>query len=59
MSARLFWIGWLFHVKGLTNSLFFLLVSVMQPIIFASIAFFMFERASARARCSTPRSARG
>ena len=43
MSARLFWIGWLFHLKGLTNSLFFVLVSVLQPIIFASIAFFMVD----------------
>ena len=43
VSARLFWVGWLFHLKSLTNSLFFVLVSVLQPIIFASIAFFMFE----------------
>ena len=43
MSARLFWMGWLFHLKTLTNSLFFVLVSVLQPIIFASIAFFMVE----------------
>jgi ABC-2 type transport system permease protein len=43
VSARLFWMGWLFHVKTLTNSLFFVLVSVLQPIIFASIAFFMVE----------------
>src|SRR4026209_246313 len=43
MSVRLFWIGWLFRLKGLTNSLFFVVVSVLQPIIFASIAFFMVE----------------
>ena len=43
MTLRLFWMGWLFHVKTLTNSLFFVLVSVLQPIIFASIAFFMVE----------------
>ena len=43
MSARLFGIGWLFHLKTLTNSLFFVLVSVLQPVIFASIAFFMVE----------------
>ena len=43
VTARLFWMGWLFHVKTLTNSLFFVLVSVLQPIIFASIAFFMVE----------------
>ena len=46
MSARLFWMGWLFHLKTLTNSLFFVLVSVLQPIIFASIAFFMVESGS-------------
>ncbi len=40
---RLFWIGWLFHLKGLTHSLFFVLVSVLQPVIFASIAFFMVQ----------------
>ena len=38
-----FWIGWLFHLKNLTNSLFFVLISVLQPVIFASIAFFMFD----------------
>lgn len=46
MTARLFWTGWLFHLKNLTNSLFFVLVSVLQPVIFASIAFFMFESGS-------------
>ena len=40
---RLFAIGWLFHLKSLTNSLFFILIAVIQPVIFASIAFFMFE----------------
>jgi ABC-2 type transport system permease protein len=40
---RLFGFGWLFHLKSLTNSLFFVLISVLQPIIFASIAFFMVE----------------
>ncbi|HET8812879.1 MAG TPA: hypothetical protein VFM67_09800, partial [Gaiella sp.] len=46
MTLRLFWVGWLFHLKGLTNSLFFVLVSVLQPIIFASIAFFMVDTGS-------------
>jgi ABC-type polysaccharide/polyol phosphate export permease len=46
MSLRLFWAGWLFHLKGLTNSMFFLLVSVLQPVIFASIAFFMVDTGS-------------
>ena len=40
---RVLWIGWLFNVKNLTNSLFFVLISVLQPVIFASIAFFMFD----------------
>ena len=40
---RLFWVGWLFHLKSLTMSLFFLLIAAIQPVIFASIAFFMFE----------------
>jgi ABC-2 type transport system permease protein len=44
---RLFWVGWLFHLKNLSLSAFFLLISVLQPIIFASIAFFMW-RAGAR-----------
>lgn len=46
MSLRVLWVGWLFHLKNLTNSLFFVLVSVLQPVIFASIAFFMFESGS-------------
>jgi ABC-2 type transport system permease protein len=41
--ARLFWVGWAFHLKSLTLSGFFLLISVLQPVIFASIAFFMHE----------------
>jgi ABC-2 type transport system permease protein len=45
--ARLFWVGWFFHLKGLSLSGFFLLISILQPIIFASIAFFMW-RAGAR-----------
>lgn len=41
--ARLIVVGWLFHLKGLTLSGFFLLTSAIQPIIFASIAFFMWK----------------
>ena len=40
---RLFWTSWKFNVRNLTASLFFVLISVLQPIIFASIAFFMHE----------------
>lgn len=43
---RLFAKGWAFHLKSLTNSLFFVLVSVIQPVIFASIAFFMYRAGS-------------
>ena len=41
--ARLFVVSWIFNVKNLTYSIFFVLISVLQPIIFASIAFFMVE----------------
>jgi ABC-2 type transport system permease protein len=44
---RLIWTGWVFHVKSLTLSGFFLVTSVFQPIIFASLAYFIF-RAGAR-----------
>jgi len=40
---RLFWVGWKFHLKGLTMSSFFILVSVIQPLIFATIAYYMYE----------------
>jgi ABC-2 type transport system permease protein len=40
---RLFWVGWKFHLKGLSMSSFFLLVSVLQPLIFATIAYYMYE----------------
>ena len=40
---RLLYAGWLFHVKSLTLSGFFLLTSVFQPVIFASIAYLMFK----------------
>ena len=41
--VRLLAVGWLFHLKNLTFSMFFVLVSVLQPVIFASIAFFLFR----------------
>jgi ABC-2 type transport system permease protein len=40
---RLLWVGWRFYVKNLTLSGFYILTSVLQPIIFASVAYFMFE----------------
>jgi ABC-2 type transport system permease protein len=42
-TLRLLWAGTRFHVKSLTLSGFFILTSVIQPIIFASLAFFMFK----------------
>jgi ABC-2 type transport system permease protein len=41
--ARLLFLGWLLYLKILNRSGFFLLVSILQPIIFASIAFFLFR----------------
>jgi ABC-2 type transport system permease protein len=40
---RLIWISWLFHVRSLTTSGFFLLISFLQPLIFATIAFYVFR----------------
>lgn len=40
---RLFYAGWFFHLKGLTQSSFFILTSVIQPVLFATIAFYMFK----------------
>jgi ABC-2 type transport system permease protein len=45
--ARVIWAGWLFHVKTLAMSGWFVLMAVLQPIIFASIAFFMFRAGKA------------
>jgi ABC-2 type transport system permease protein len=46
-TARLIFAGWRFHLKSLTLSGFFILTSAVQPVIFATVAFFMF-RAGAR-----------
>ncbi|MDP9235687.1 MAG: ABC transporter permease, partial [Actinomycetota bacterium] len=40
--------GLLFHFKSLSQSNFFILISLVEPVIFASIAFYMF-RAGGRA----------
>jgi ABC-2 type transport system permease protein len=42
-GLRLIWAGWKFHLKSLTLSGFFILTSVLQPVIFATIAFLMFR----------------
>jgi ABC-2 type transport system permease protein len=41
--ARLLYAGWAFYLKNLTLSGFFIIVSVISPVIFASMAYFMFE----------------
>lgn len=41
--ARLIVRGWLFSLKGLSRSGFFILVAAIQPVVFATIAFFMFR----------------
>ena len=43
-AARLFWVGWLLPPQEPDACrVFFVLISVIQPVIFATIAFFMFE----------------
>jgi ABC-2 type transport system permease protein len=41
--ARLLLFGWVFALKNLSQSLFFILTSLIQPVIFATIAFYMFR----------------
>ena len=41
--GRLVYTGWAFNLKMLTLSGFFILTSVLQPVIFATLAFFMHE----------------
>jgi ABC-2 type transport system permease protein len=40
---RLLWVAWKFHLKSLSLSNFFILVSILQPLMFATIAFYMHE----------------
>jgi ABC-2 type transport system permease protein len=42
-ALRLVWVSWLFHVRSLTTSGFFVLISFLQPLIFATIAFYIFR----------------
>jgi ABC-2 type transport system permease protein len=44
--ARLVWQGLVMHVKTLSVSNWFLLMAVIQPVIFASVAFYMFRSGS-------------
>ena len=42
-GARVVWSGFVMNLKILGTSSFFLLTSVVQPIIFATVAFYMFK----------------
>ena len=42
-ALRLIWVDWVFTLKEIARSNFFILISLLQPVIFASIAFFMFQ----------------
>ncbi len=42
-ALRLVVVDWIFTLKELSHSSFFVLVGALQPIIFATIAFFMFR----------------
>jgi ABC-2 type transport system permease protein len=42
-TFRLFWTGWLFNVKNLTMSGFFMLNAAILPIFYATIAYYMFR----------------
>ncbi len=45
-AFRLFWFSWLFNVKNLTTSGFFILNATISPVFFATIAHYMFESGS-------------
>ena len=42
-ALRLVYVGWLFHVKSLTRSGFFLLTTTFLPVLVATVAFYMFR----------------
>jgi ABC-2 type transport system permease protein len=42
-GARIVWTGFLVNLKMLGTSSFFLLTSIVQPIVFATIAFYMYR----------------
>lgn len=42
-AVRLVRVDWVFTLKEIARSNFFILISLLQPVIFASIAFFMFQ----------------
>jgi ABC-2 type transport system permease protein len=42
-AFRLFWTGWLFNVKNLTLSGFFMLNAAILPVFYATMAYYMFR----------------
>jgi ABC-2 type transport system permease protein len=42
-QGRLLWTVWVFTMKTFLSSEFFILTAIIQPVIFASIAFFLFQ----------------
>jgi ABC-2 type transport system permease protein len=42
-NARLVWRVWVFTMRSFLASEFFILTAILQPVIFASIAFFLFQ----------------
>lgn len=40
---RLVWRGWVVHTKHLLSSGYFLLISSIQPVVFATLAFYLFR----------------
>jgi ABC-2 type transport system permease protein len=45
-GVRLFWASFVFHLKGLAQSSFFLVIGVITPIVLATIAFYLFQSGS-------------
>lgn len=45
-TLRLFWTGWVFNMKQLTLSGFFMLNAAILPIFYATIAYYMFRSGS-------------
>jgi ABC-2 type transport system permease protein len=42
-GARVVWAGFVFNMKHLSANAFFVMTAVIQPVIFATIAFFLFQ----------------
>jgi ABC-2 type transport system permease protein len=41
--ARLAWAGWWFYLKGLTRSGLFIFTAIIEPLIFATLAYYLFK----------------